>query len=282
MIPRCVPRIVRLFTTEDERINRAIRVAVTSQSTRKRITPKLCDELATALILRSNADDPSKNEQIRRYLRDAFGKASHREQWDSTDRSIETLAADALTEVRHTIASDAQAEPGPASLELAVRAAYPLIVSGRLTADRGSLNNTQPDRRNPGEVLDAMRRTIQGVHQLAQALQDFAANTPLRAVDEQGGIKTLPNGVGEVMINDVYLRGEFPPPGKARAPRPGDTPDDLYHNCIGAFTLAAEQLEQAFLAIGQVLGHNGRPLRRGPWRRCTVVWSIARNPRAHR
>ena len=29
-------RIVRLFTSEDDRINRAIRVAVTSQSTRKR------------------------------------------------------------------------------------------------------------------------------------------------------------------------------------------------------------------------------------------------------
>ncbi|MGA2270124.1 MAG: hypothetical protein ABSH44_16765 [Bryobacteraceae bacterium] len=253
-------RIVRLFTSEDERVSRAIRVAVTSQSTRKRITPKLCDELATALILRSNADDPSKNDQIRRYLRDAFGKASHREPWDSTDRDVETLAADALTEVRNAIGSGTQTEPSPASLELAVRAAYPLIVSGRLAADRGSLNNAQPDRRNPGEVLDAMRRTIQGVYQLAQALQDFAANRPLRAVDEEGGIRTLPNGAGEVMINDVYLRGEFPPPGKARAPRPGDTPDDLYHNCIGAFTLAIEQLEQAFLAIGQVLGNDGRPL----------------------
>jgi hypothetical protein len=62
------------------------------------------------------------------------------------------------------------------------------------------------------------------------------------------------------MINDVYLRGEFPPPGKARAPRPGDTPEDLYQNAIGAFTNAMEQLEQAFNAIGQVLGHDGRPL----------------------
>jgi hypothetical protein len=119
-----------------------------------------------------------------------------------------------------------------------------------------------------------MRRTIQGVHQLAQSLQDFAGNTNLRAVNEEGCIKTLPDGAGEVMINDIYLRGEFPPPGKARAPRPGDTPDDLYHNRIGAFTQAMEQLEQSFLAIGQVTGHDGHPLveDRGVDGRLCVAW----------
>jgi hypothetical protein len=253
-------RIVRLLTRDDERVNRAIRVAVTSQSTRKRITPKLCDELATALILRAIADDPAKSDQIRRYLRDSFGKASHREGWESTDREVQTLAAEALDEVRRSIASDAVGDPGPASLELAVRAAYPLVVSGRLAADRGSANNAQPDRRNPGEVLDAMRRTMLGVHQLAQALNDFAEKIPLRAVDERGQIKTLADGAGELMINDVYLRGEFPPPGKPSAPRPGDTADDRYHNRIGDFTTAMEHLDQAFLAIGQVLGNDGRPL----------------------
>lgn len=253
-------RIIRLFTSDDERINRAIRVAVTSQSTRKRITPKLCDELATALILRATADDPAKSDQIRRYLRDSFGKASHREPWQSTEREVPTLAADALDEVRRAIAGDTTSDPGPASLELAVRAAYPLIVSGRLAADRGTYNNNQPDRRNPGEVLEAMRRTILGVHQLSQALQDFAAKKPLRAVDEHGRIKTLPDGTGELMINDVYLRGEFPPPGKARAPRPGDTPDDQYHNRVSEFTASVERLEQAFGAIGQVTGNDGRSL----------------------
>jgi len=266
--------IVRLFTSEDERITRAIRVAVTSQSTRKRITDKLCIELATALILRANADDPAKSDQIRRYLRDSFGKAAQRGKWDSTDRTVDTLAAEALNEVRQAIASEAPADPGPASLELAVRSAYPLVVSGRLAADRGSANNLQPDRRNPGEVLDAMRRTIQGVHQLAQSLQDFASSKPLRAVDETGKIKSLPDGGGELMINDVYLRGEFPPPGRARAPRPGDTPEDQYHNAIGAFTNAMDQLEQAFTAIGQVLGHDGRPLveDRGVDSRLCTAW----------
>jgi hypothetical protein len=252
--------IVRLFTSDDERTTRAIRIAVTSQSTRKRLTDKLCIELATALILRANTDDPAKADQIRRYLRESFGKAAQRGEWESTDRSTEALAAEALKEVRQAIASERPVDPGPASLELAVRAAYPLVVSGRLAADRGTANNQQPDRRNPGEVIDAMRRTLQGVRQLTQSLNDFANNKSLRAVDENGNIKMLPDGHAELMINDVYLRGEFPPPGKARAPRPGATPDDLLHNAIGTLTTAMEQLDLAYTAIGQVLGNDGRPL----------------------
>ncbi len=253
--------ITRLFTSKEDRTIRAIRVAITSQSTRKRVTDKLCIELATALILRANTDDPAKADQIRRYLRESFGKAAQRNAWQSTDRSTDVLVGDALKEVRQAIASDRPLDdPGPSSLELAVRAAYPIVVSGRLAADRGTANNEQPDRRNPGEVLDAMRRTVQGVHQLAQALEDFANNRSLRAVDENGNIKQLPDGHGELMINDVYLRGEFPPPGKARAPRPGATPDDLLHNAIGHFTTMMEQLNEAYRAIPEVLGNDGRPL----------------------
>ena len=66
-------RIVRLFTKDDDRIAEAIRVAVTSQSTRKRITPKLCNELATALILRATSENPAKADQVRRCLRHSFG-----------------------------------------------------------------------------------------------------------------------------------------------------------------------------------------------------------------
>src|SRR5262249_3310249 len=79
-------QIVHPFTSSSEEIYEAIRVAVTSQSTRKRITPKLCNELATALVLRAVAADASKTDQIRRYMRHAFGKAVHRERWDSTGR----------------------------------------------------------------------------------------------------------------------------------------------------------------------------------------------------
>ena len=253
-------RIAHLFMSEDEGVKYAIRVAVTSQSTRKNISQKMSNDLATALILRANADDPSKTDQIRRYMRYAFGKAVHKDTWDSTTRPAEQLLAEAMREVKESIGGDTGSKPGAASLELAVRAAYPLVVSGRLNADRGSNNNEQPDRRTPGEVLDAMRQTTQGILQLGQALMDFAASKPIRAIDEGGQFKRLSDNSGEQVVSDIYLRGEYPPKGKARPHRPGDTPSERYQNRLGEFSQAIEQLKQAFAAVSEVLGDDGRPL----------------------
>jgi hypothetical protein len=252
-------RIVKLFTTDDERVNEAIRVAVTSQSTRKRITPKLRNELATALIMRSLAEDPAKIDQVRRYMRHAFGKAVHGKQWESTERDTEVLAREAKAEL---LRSDdgTMLEPGVASLELAVRAAYPLVTTGTLNADRGTRSNDQPDRRAPGEVLDAMRRTIQGVHQLAQGLLDFKFGRPIRAVDENGAIRKRADGSGDRIITDFYLRDEFPPPGKTRARSTGDTPTELLKNRLADFSDALERLGETFTAIGAVVGNDGTPL----------------------
>jgi hypothetical protein len=252
-------QIADLFLANDESIKKAIRVAVTSQSTRKRIGPKLLNELATALILRANADDPAKTDQNRRYLKHAYGKSAHREKWSGTDRSVDQLADEAMKEVLQSLASPTDSDPGPATLELAVRAAYPLIVSGRLNADRGSTGD-QPDRRTPGEVLDVMRQTPQGVRQLAQALADFAAGRSIRAVDEDGQIKQLSDNSGEQMVTDNFLRAEYPPAGKARAPRPGDTPTGQFNNCVNELAQAMEQLDRAFRAVAAVTGNDGRPL----------------------
>jgi hypothetical protein len=234
------------------------------------------NELATALILRSVADDPGKVDQVRRYLRYAFGKSVHRSNWTSTGRLTDQLVADAIAEVREWIGAQNGEEPGPASLELAVRASYPLVVTGRLNADRGSVNNEQPDRRTPGEVLDAMRRSVAGIHQLGQALKDFADKNPvISAVDEAGNVKTKADGSGVQRVSDIYLRHEFPPPGKAKAPRPGDTPEDHYNNGLAVLGLAIDSAQRAFIALTQVLGDDGSPLveQRGvevrlidPWR----------------
>jgi hypothetical protein len=253
-------RIVRQLTSLDERVVHAIRLAVTSQSTRKRLTPKLSNELATALIVRAIADDRSKTDQIRRYLRHSFGAAVHRNEWQSTNRDTNQLVTAALTEVRESLAREPVGDPGPSSLELAVRAAYPLVVSGRLTADRGSMGNEQPDRRRPGEVLDAMRRTVQGVHQLGQALVDFADGQPIRAVDEEGRAKNRDDNSGPIMINDVYLRAEFPPPGKVKTSVPGDTPLDRYRNGLATLSDTFAKVEQAFRDMSAVVGDDGRSL----------------------
>lgn len=253
-------QIVRLFTSRENGIEDAIRVAVTSQSTRKRITTKLMNELATALILRAVADDPSTVDQIRRYLRHAFSKAAHRSDWDATGRTTEQLVKKALDEVREAIGNGAIEDPGPASMELAVRASYPLVVSRRLNADRGSSGNAQPDRRTPGEILDTMRRSLHGVHQLGQALRDFEEGPLLRAVDETGQIKRVADGSADQMVNDIYLRNEFPPAGKAKAARPGDTPIDRYHNALNALGAALLEVDQTFSALASVTGDDGQPV----------------------
>ena len=265
-------QIAALFMRKDPAVESAIRIAVTSQSTRKKLTTKLMNELATALILRAYADVPAKTDQVRRYLKHAFGKAAHNETWSGTDRSIEQLALDAMQEVREALASP-NGVPGPSSLELAVRAAYPLIVSGRLNADRGT-NSGQPDRRTPGELLDTMRQTPQGVFQLAQALRDFAASRSIRAVDENGEVKQLADKSGEQMVSDFFLRDEFPPAGRARAPRPGDTPRDHFNNRVSKLSEAVEQLQRAFEAVASVLGDDGRPFvdSSGLDRKLAKVW----------
>jgi hypothetical protein len=267
-------QIVRLFAGKDELIDEAIRVAVTSQSTRKRITSKLMNELATALILRAVADDRGKVDQIRRYLRHAFSKSAHRGVWQATGRTTDQLVQQALAEVRESIANGTTDEPGPASLELAVRASYPLVVSGRLNADRGTLDNEQPDRRTPGEVLDAMRRTMHGIYQLGQTLHDFKESKALRAVDEAGAVKRLVDGSADLTLSDIYLRNEFPPPGKAKAARPGDTPTDHYNNAIDALSKAFHELDQSFETLTKVVGNDGQPIvdSRGVEVRLTESW----------
>jgi hypothetical protein len=255
-------QIVQLFTGKDERVEEAIRMAVTSQSTRKRITPKLMNELATALILRAVSDERDKVDQVRRYLRHAFSKSVRRAVWKPTGRSTEQLVDAAIEEVRSAVGSGSsvEGEPGPASLELAVRASYPLVVSGRLNADRGTANNDQPDRRTPGEVLDAMRRSPHGVRQLGQALQDFAAGVPIKAVEEDGKVKQWADGSGDQTVNDILLRTEFPPPGATKALRSGDTPSDRYDNALNAFGGALRALDQAFDALIKVVGDDGQKL----------------------
>lgn len=251
--------IVRVFTSKDPRIYDAVRTAVTSQSTRKRMTLPLRSDLAIALIMRSISDEPAKTDQIRRYMRIAFGESVRNEEWQSTDRDVEVLTKEALKEVARSIKTNGQPEPGPASLELAVRAAYALIASGSLKAILGSRGDQELDRRMPSQVLDVMRRTPQGVHQLSQALRDFAAETAIRAVDDSGKLKQ-PDGSTDQSINDGYLRSEFPPPGKTRARRPGHTPLELLENQVSDFAEAIEVLNTRFEVIRDVVGNDGRAL----------------------
>ncbi len=73
----------------------------------------------------------------------------------------------------------------------------------------------------------------------------------LVAVDEEGN---------EMVVNDTYLRGEFPPPGKSKSRRIGDTPADRFHNAKVALATAMDGVSAAFEALGLVVGDDGRPM----------------------
>ena len=253
-------KIVGLLALADDTRGEAIRIAVTSQSTRRRISRRMCNELATALIVRAVPLPSTKVDQVRRYLWNAFGDAVYKQEWEATNRSTEALKNDALKEVLKVITDENITEPGPASLELMVRAAYPLVVTGSLTDDRGSKNNDQPDRRILWEVLDRMRFSKQGIHQLARALTDFAADEPIRTVDENGAVKQRPNGLSDLIVSDVYLREQFPAKGKASARSGGATAGEQLKDRIADMSDAMDKLEDAFKAVVAVTGLDGGPL----------------------
>jgi hypothetical protein len=105
-----------------------------------------------------------------------------------------------------------------------------------------------------------MRRTVRGVQQLAQALLDFRSDKPIRAVDESGRVKTLSDGSGEQTVSDVYLRDEFPPRGKVRAKRAGDTPTEILKSKLAEMSDSLEQLENSYSAVCAVQSDDGRGL----------------------
>ena len=244
--------IVRLFTDKDPDIHAAIRIAITSQSTRKRITTKLLHDVATSLVLRSvPEEDARKRERTRKYLKEALSGELAKE-WEATFRGHEDLAAAADGEV-------ASGNAGSATRELAARSAYPLVVSGALTADRGSQNSDQPDRRNPGEVIDRMRTSPRGVRQLRQALVDFGAGRKVRFVDEDGSTATNPDGA-VVLASDAMLRRTYPRAGEGPAPVPTPkTAAELLDNALGEFATAVQAVETAVRKVEAVRSGDGTP-----------------------
>lgn len=252
--------IVRLLTDKRPEIREAIRTAVTSQSTRKKINSAMLTSLASALILRGVNKDPERKDQIRRYMRYAFSQAVFKSDWKATGRDTVELVRDARRELQELIARGDKEDENPASIELAVRAAYALIADGRLAADRGTANNTQPDRRTPGEVLDAIRQAERGILQLGQALQDIGEGGRPRAVDEDGAIRKDADGRSDLIIRDEYLRHEFPAAGQWRSARPDDTPLIRHRNMVGRLGDAITQMHNAFMELAVEMGSDGQPM----------------------
>lgn len=249
-------RIVRLLTDTDPTVQQTIRVAITGQTTKQRITNKFKLEVAAALILRAvtGPDEGHKVSDIYRALQTGFADSLASEPWQATYRTTQEVVADALRELERGV------EAGPASLELAARAAYPLVVTRQLFPDRGTKNNDQVDRRQPGTVIDRMRVNVQGIHQLGQALVDHAARRPIRAVSADGQVMPLEDGHGDQVVTDNWLRGSFPPPGRQVSPAAQNTAHEKFMAAQAEVGEAFETLHRAVRRLTSVEGVDGRAL----------------------
>lgn len=249
-------RIVRLLTDTDPAVHQTIRVAITGQTTKQRITNKFKLEVAAALILRavSGADEGQKVSDIYRALQTGFADSLASEPWQATYRTTDEVVVDALREL------DRGVETGPSSLELAARAAFPLVVSRQLFPDRGTKDNTQVDRRQPGKVIERMRTSGWGVHQLGQALKDHAAGQRIRAVTPTGEAIALDDGDGDQVVTDNWLRQTFPPPGRPVAPAAPDTAHERYMDALAKVGDAMDTVDRSVRRLVAVEGVDGRPL----------------------
>jgi hypothetical protein len=249
-------RIVRLLTDTDPTVHQTIRVAITGQTTKQRITNKFKLEVAAALILRgvSGAEEGQKVSDIYRALQTGFADVLASEPWQATYRTTGTIVAEALREVERGVG------PGPASLELAARSAFPLVVSRQLFPDRGTRNNDQVDRRQPGTVIDRMRTSEWGIRQLGQAISDHAAGRRIRAVSQTGEPIPLDSGDGEQIVTDNWLRRTFPPPGRPTAPAAAETAHERYLDAMAKLGEAMDSVERAVRRLLAVEGIDGRPL----------------------
>jgi hypothetical protein len=247
-------RIVRLLTDTDPAVHQTIRVAITGQTTKQRITNKFKLEVAAALILRavSTADEREKVSDIYRGLQTGFADVLNSEPWQATYRPTEEVLENALRELERGI------QNGAASLELAARAAYPLIVSRQLLPDQGTRND-QVDRRHPGTVIDRMRTNAWGTRQLAQALIDHAHDRRIRAVSQTGKPISLDDGDDQLVTNS-WLRQTFPPPGRPVAPTAPETAHERYLDALAKFGEAMDGVDRVVRRLLAVEGIDGRAL----------------------
>lgn len=246
--------IIALFSSDNQDVRDAIRDAVTRQSTRKRITKNFRVKLAVALIVRAVGAEGTNPDRVRRYMQHGFVSVRDNH-FKVTHRDAGAVLAEALNEFDNDPAGD----PSGTRLELAARAAYPLISTLSLWADRGTQNNPNADdRRRPGEVIDTMLSSRLGIRQLHQAIVDHNDGRPrLRAVNEDGTIRLTEDRAQEQTLNDVYLRSAFPKAGAPSRPTSKNTPDDALRDAAATLGAAVRDLEKAVATIRAVKASDG-------------------------
>ncbi|WP_433057080.1 hypothetical protein [Dactylosporangium sp. CS-033363] len=210
-------RLLWLFTTKKKAVHDAIRRPIafvlrkeTGRKSQVRKTTKL--PLGIELVARefrgTNRYLPSVIERIIKVMTsgaDITNIASNPE-WQPTRQPLKSLLNGARKEQQH-------GNPGPASIELAVRALYYAAIYDVLRIPRNDLGAGK-DRRPIAELLEDMLGSPAGIEQLGHIIEDGRAERAPRLRDENGKATASGDGEPVVLDNDLLRDKLFPKNGK--------------------------------------------------------------------
>ena len=224
------------------------------QTTKQRITNKFKLEVAAALILRavSGADEGQKVSDIYRALQTGFA-----------DSSRPSLAGDLpgapRTSSPRRSESSGEERDRPASLELAARAAFPLVVSRQLFPDRGTQNNDKSTGVSLGRSSTGCAPRGGASASSGRRSRTTPSGRP-SALSTSGDPHPARQRDGEQIVTDNWLRQTFPPPGRPVAPPAPDTAHERYLDALARLGEAMDAVDRAVRRLVAVEGVDGRPL----------------------
>lgn len=218
-------RVVWLFTTDTQQVHDAIRrpiaFVLAKQPGRKHVAVKKTTKipLAAELTAREFRGAPGFPEtgvdRITKVIINGADLAG-RVVWKATDRSLNALAKAAAREV------ETGSSPGPAGVELAMRALYYAAVHDTFRVPRND-RGPNSDRRSVADLLENMLMSKVGVGQLADIVKAGRRGQAAVLRDDSG--EPVPAGDGEpvVLTNDTLRYTLFPKAG-SRAGGDGEDP----------------------------------------------------------
>jgi hypothetical protein len=122
--------------------------------------------------------------------------------WANTNRPPAALRDAALEEL------ETDGDPGPACRELLVKAAGHLAAQSWLKPTDPGAPGRDRDQRQPAVVLDAMHKSPQGIHVLAEVLAAGRRNVDARALTADG--QMIEQGGGDpTLLSNVWIRNTF-------------------------------------------------------------------------
>jgi hypothetical protein len=196
--------------------------------------------------------------------------------WKNTKRAPAELRDAALAEL------EAAGEPGAACRELVVKAAGHLAAQGWLKPQDPGAPGRDRDQRQSNVVLDAMHKTSQGIHVLAEALAAGRRNADARALTADGQV--IEQGGGDpTPLSNIWLRKTFKETNGSDQKETWDAtaiPQTTREQVAGHIRKAeanASGLKQALEAAAGVVDEDGVPyLERHGWTRSELEPLAAR------